>query len=220
MADNPDRQDQTVPAGRTIKERPRLLKRRGRTPQSEIEQLAGVKRPVNPLTGTPSNPLPQEYQDKAIGRRMSGDQAIVQVLGDDWHRRLLGEAARVDEGMPTENAFDETARTFRERLKKGPETTLAWLNPQVIARHARGMRGWKPVSDETGGPVTLAGQILAEMPTDVAKRRRRSNYEEREALRARKKEDSQEKRERIAVDSGGLVRPMSEIEAQTFVGIA
>lgn len=170
------------------------------------QQASGV--PISPLTGTPRQELPQNYQ--TVDHRSDRPRPIVEITRDDWQNEL---AWRLDlNELRPPNRFESVARKH-----KTADYELRYLNPQQIDN--AGTRGWEPIESENGGQVVVNGQILSRMPTDIYQKIEARKVASNLADIQYKAEQHHENQARLARDSNGVVQPMPFGQAEGITGL-
>lgn len=112
-----------------------------------------------------------QQTDEGIAEWNAGKQeAAARVTKDSFTKTMEHRKDAVrDMGMDINDAPNPMKELMDKHVPKGMRGRF--LSPRVIDR--RGMRGWEPVTDESGAQVKVRDTILAQMPEEQAKERGR-----------------------------------------------
>lgn len=100
------------------------------------------------------------------------------------------------------DAHDPMSEKLREFKERHPDQAFRFLSDRVVDR--RGMRGFKPVIDKDGDPVSVAGMKLARMPQQHADRRNAHYADQYREEMSQAVDAYQESQDRTIRDAGAL----------------
>lgn len=158
-----------------------------------------VEPPVRTVNGVPIPPefahaIPYDHTDQGIAERAAQPKAWSSGFSDSFDKLIAERRESLMEGTPTWAAPNPMKELADAHI--GPGMSPRFLSPSKCDRE--GTRGFQVVRNEKGDPVKLGNMVLAQIPEELAQKRRQHYQDQGRQAQAKVIDEYQEQSAQLA----------------------